>query len=183
MEQLAAQAFIVAPTCLLRSDSTHAAMAETTNTPAPVTPQGPRPFMIDLFSYPKALPKKTAETALSQLRRVAETGQDIPPSIIEEFALAEEHFATAARRLIRLAKQRAKPCFDAFQKLSLHRPRQHGIGVPSAKSSYPNRVEAAWHIQTAIANDRYPRGRTLANHCTICRHNPCATSKMELVGR
>ena len=164
-------------------------MAETTNSPAPVTPQGPRPFMIDLFSYPKALPKKTAETAhsvtrgISQLRMVAETGQDIPPSIKEELALAEEHFATAARRLIRLAKQRAKPCFDAFQKLSLHRPRQHGIGVPSAKSSYPNRVEAAWHIQTAIANDRYPRGRTLANHCTICRHNPCATSKMELVGR
>ena len=96
MEQLAAQAFIVAPTCLLRSDSTHAAMAETTNTPAPVTPQGPRPFMIDLFSYPKALPKKTAETAhsvmrgISQLRRVAETGQDIPPSIKEELALAEE---------------------------------------------------------------------------------------------
>ena len=169
-------------------------MAETTNSPAPVTPQGPRPFMIDLFSYPKALPKKTAETAhsvtrgISQLRMVAETAQDIPPSIKEELALAEEHFATAARRLIRLAKQRAKPCFDAFQKLSLHRPRQHGfrrspIGVPSAKSSYPNRVEAAWHIQTAIANDRYPRGRTLANHCTICRHNPCATSKMELVGR
>ena len=72
--------------------------------------------MIDLFSYPKALPKKTAETALSQLRRVAETGQDIPPSIKEELALAEEHFATAARRLIRLA-----------QKLSLHRPRQHGF--------------------------------------------------------
>ena len=165
------------------------AMAETTNTPAPVTPQRPPPFKIELFSYPKALPKKTAETAhsvtrgISQLRMVAETGQDIPPSIKEELALAEEHFATAARRLIRLAKQRAKPCFDAFQKLSLHRPRQHGIGVPSAKSSYPNRVEAAWHIQTAIANDRYPRGRTLANHCTICRHNPCATSKMELVGR
>ena len=82
-------------------------MAETTNTPAPVTPpQGPR------APFPKALPKKTAATAISvlkgisQLLKVAETGEDIPPSIIEELALADKHFTTAARRLIRLARSR-----------------------------------------------------------------------------
>ena len=40
------------------------------------------------------------------MRKVAETGQDIPPSIIEELALADKHFTTAARRLIRLARSR-----------------------------------------------------------------------------
>ena len=40
------------------------------------------------------------------MRRVAETGQDIPPSIKEELSLAEEHFSIGARRLIRVANSR-----------------------------------------------------------------------------
>ena len=111
-------------------------MAETTNTPAPVTPQGPRPFMIDLFSYPKALPKKTAETAhnvtrgISQLRMVAETAQDIPLSIKEELSLAEEHFSIGARRLIRVAKARQE--VKASDK-NLHKAVHHAA---SARRNY-----------------------------------------------